>query len=330
MAEEKKQNIFSRGLSWVFQGNYRVKIFFLLLSCFLWLLIKLSKPGYVADFDMPLQFSNLPQNKLLVNNPATQAKLTLKGDGFTLLRYTLTSFKPASVNLSQLKATKTSHYYWLPRANASFFKAQLTDETEIVRFRPDSIIFELKPLSSKKVPVTAPIKISPNLGVELYKPALLNPDSILITGPAEALEAIDSLQTETWLLKNETAESLRKKLRLKIPKEDKIKSSHQEVTVSVVLSRITEGVAQVPISLLNVPDAMQIEIYPKKVQVRYRLALRDFEKIDEDDFTVAANLHQLSNNPNQRFLTLTARDLPPYIKSVALDPKRVEFIATSK
>ena len=330
MSQEKRRNIFTRTLGWVFKGNYRVKIFFLILSFFLWSLIKLSKPGYIKDYSFPLEFVNLPQNQLLVNQPPNSLKVSLKGDGFILLKYRFTGFKPLSINLEKLPKRKPGRYYWLPAEHRQELTRQLADEVEIINLRPDSLIFEMSRLSEKKVPVKAQIDIDKDLGFKLYQAPAINPDSVLLSGPPELLNPITQVFTQTWEISEKSGESQMEKLKLKLPKGGQIKSNVTAAEVRVSLARITEEVLQTSIAIENVPDSLQVELFPKTVQIRYRVALRDYEKVKPEELSVFVNFQEAANNPERRYLTLQLEEKPEYIEAIFLDPKRVEFIATPK
>ena len=57
-----------------------------MLSILFWSLIKLSKE-YIADVEFDLVYSDIPNNKLIQNEPDQKVKLTLKTIGFKLLKY---------------------------------------------------------------------------------------------------------------------------------------------------------------------------------------------------------------------------------------------------
>lgn len=316
--------------AWLVKGNNRVKFFFFLLSVFLWFLIKLSRPGYLNEFQFPLSFTNLPQNKLLVESPNNYANITLRGDGFILLKYALTSFKAIEVDLSRLGRKNNGDYYWLPPNHIKLFTSRLVDGVQIVSIEPDTLTFNLSALSEKKIPVKPIIKIDPQLGQKLYQSPIVKPDSITVAGPQNQIDQISFVETQEWTIMEQGAKSREKKLKLNWKKGTEIKSEIQEAVVKVDLASITEETQKVPITVENVPDSLRFEIFPKQVEIRYRVALRDYDKVKPEEFAVVVNFQELKKNPEKRFLTVNVDNYPPFIEELILDPKRVEFIVTVK
>lgn len=330
MQKKDSTNKFQDWWAWLVKGNNRVKFFFFVLSVFLWFLIKLSRPGYINEFQFPLSFTNLPQNKLLVQSPNNFASLTLRGDGFILLKYALTSFKDVEVDLSSLKRKSNGDYYWLPPNNNKLFSSQLADGVQVVSIDPDTLTFNLSPLAEKKIPIKAVIKIDAKLGQKLYQTPQLTPDSIVIAGPQNQIDKISFVETQVWTIKETGTKIREKKLALNWLEANEIRSKIQEVSVKVDLASITEETQKVPITVENVPDSLVLEIFPKQVQIRYRVALRDYDKVKPEEFAVVVNFQELKENPENRFLTVTVDNFPPFIEELILDPKRVEFIVTAK
>jgi hypothetical protein len=70
-----------------FKSNNKLRVFllFLLFSFLFWTLIKLSKE-YISEVEFGVVYTDVPQNKLIQNEPVDKVKLTLKTTGFKLLR----------------------------------------------------------------------------------------------------------------------------------------------------------------------------------------------------------------------------------------------------
>ena len=64
-------------------------LMFVAISTVFWLLNELNY-GYTTTIEYPVRFANLPNNKSLVNDLPSHFNLTIKANGYTLMKYKLT------------------------------------------------------------------------------------------------------------------------------------------------------------------------------------------------------------------------------------------------
>ena len=57
---------------------------FLIASMLIWMLITLSKE-YTTTITLPVNYSNLPQNKILIKEPVKEIDISVKGSGFNII-----------------------------------------------------------------------------------------------------------------------------------------------------------------------------------------------------------------------------------------------------
>lgn len=330
----KKNNSFRNSLSkmssWLLRGNNRAKIFFLFISIILWMLIKLSKPGYVNSIRFPVSYENLPSGKVLMNKPPEFIRLQMEASGFTLLKYSLVSYKDLRVNLENVLPLNNGVYYWLPNLDMRDLEVQFNEDATILDISPDTVFFNFESEISRKIPVKHNIKIEPGSGLSLYNKPLLKPDSVLVKGPSNTIDGLEYIETKSYTVSAQSGDSLKATIALKLPELNKVSFSSSKVQAKIQLTRMTEETMEVPIEILNVPDSLAVELFPATTNLTYRVALRDFHRVRPDDFAVTANYAVLQKNSESRFLNLTVEEFPDIIRQVDLDPKRVEYIITTK
>lgn len=329
MKEKELKNRLKGIGEWTLKGRNRVKVFFLLLAVVLWFLIKLSKPGYVGQVELPIRYGNLPNDKLMTDDPAHYLKLNLKADGYTLMRYSLWNRKTLNVDLRTVKHLKGNRYYWQSNKNIAKLEAQFSD-ARILGLSPDTLFLSLSELVQKRVPIVARIKTAPKSELYIYQDPLLQPDSLWIRGPRASVEQIDSIFTVPYALPSDPDDSLLLELAIEDPGVAHLTYPDRKVKVELQLSRMTEGVVEVPIQIIHVPDSLELELYPNRVSVKYRVALRDFHRVQKEEFIVIADFRAIVEQPEQRFMSLRLEELPDVIKQARLEPKRVEYIVTAQ
>ncbi|MGB0176884.1 MAG: CdaR family protein [Owenweeksia sp.] len=308
-----------------------MKIFFLLLSVFLWFLIKLSKEGYDAIVEFPVEYEKLPANSSFREMPPDRIRVNLRASGFDILKYQLQSFRSLKVDVSRLEQVKAGsrQSYWLTNSNLNFVESQLNDNVEVRSISPDTVYFDFSKVISKKVPVDLKINKNYSRLISIYKEPQLIPDSVLVTGPEELLSEINTLPTEVLNLKAEE-ESLLVNMPLLLPNNPDLKFSHTETEVRIRFTQMTQGSFEVPIEVLQLPEKYNIKIFPESVTLTYHVAVKDYNKVSPPDFRVYANYEDIANKPEARYLNLAIEAYPAFVNYVNFEPKRVEFILTEK
>lgn len=316
-------------VSWpLLAGDTRAKFFFLFLSVFLWFLIKLSKEGYTTEISFPVEYKDLPADKRLVNVPPNELTLNLGGQGFDLLRCKLRSLQPLEISVRNLQQSDSISYTWNTSGNKDAVGAELGDDIDILSIFPENVKFDITPLTSKRVKVYLKSKRDFENFKTLYRPPMLEPDSITITGSPDVVNNIDSIFTEGVSLTADQ-DSVHFEVALLKPEQGDVKMSHNKARVSIRYTSLTEDEMSVPIKVINLPRKYTLTIFPDKVNVRYQVSIEDYEKIDSTDFEAYVDYHNLKDD-NQQFLRVNLKTVPSYLHKVNLEPSRVEYILSEK
>ena len=306
-----------------------MKFFFLLLSIFLWFLIKLSKEGYDAIVEFPVEYQKLPAKSSFRELPPEKIRVNLRASGFDILKYQLQGFRSLKVDVSRLERVEASSQrsYWLTNSNLNFIESQLNDNVEVRSISPDTVYFNFSKVISKKVPVDLKFNKSYSKLISIYKEPQLIPDSVMVTGPEEQLKTIKTLPTEVLQL-NAEEESLMVSMPLVLPNNPDLKFSHTETEVRIRFTQMTQGSFEVPIEILQLPDKYDLKIFPETVRLTYHVAVKDYNKVAPPDFRVYANFEDIADKPESRYLNLAIEAYPAFVNYVNFEPKRVEFILT--
>lgn len=318
--------------SLVMEGDSRAKLFFLLLSVFLWFLINLSNDGYKTVVEFPIEYLNLPQDRILAEAPPKYIKVDLVGPGFSLLKYKIRGLKSIAVDVSRLKRdsdTIGALSYWLTNENLGFVAAQLEGETQVLSISPDTIAFKFTELGTKKVPIVLQLDKQYSNQTSLYGKPKLSIDSLVVTGPKLKLASIESIMTKSILLTGEE-DSITISSKLKLPEDKALEFSHQKVKVTLAFTQITEGKLQVPINIEGVSGDYELAVFPKKVDITYRISIHDFKKIGEADFKASVDYALIKGQEESRYLPVKVESYSDFVKYINYEPKRVEYILTEK
>lgn len=305
------------------KNNKKLRVFllFLFLSILFWSLIKLSKE-YIAEVEFDLVYSDVPNNKLIQNEPDKKVTLTLRTVGFKLLNY---GFKRKSLDYSlrEIVRKNGSLYFSETRSNTNFLQAQLSAETVVLNIQPDTLFFDLGVKKTKKVRLVSQVDFQFKTGFNFVKPFVMNVNEINISGPEKVIDTIHEVYTEPFVLKD-ISESFEQNVKLISPNRAVVLSS-DEIILTGEVDKITDGSYTIPFEIINLPRNVIISTYPKEVKVVYQVALKDFNKIPENGFRVQCDYKQTEDN-NLEYLIPKIIEKPEIIHDVKIVPNKIEFL----
>lgn len=305
--------------------NRKLKIFliFLVLTSIIWLLIELSK-SYSSIAVFEVEYENVPTDKLLQNTLVSEVGVVLKAPGFSQLRYK-TKHHKIKFNLRNVSKHK-GQYYFLPNAQLSYLNDQFAADVEVLDVLLDTIFVELGNNISKMVPVRPNVDVKFKLGYNFVENLRSIPDSILITGPDKYIDSIKEVSTVPLKLEEvyETINTIRK---LVLPTNDKgVILSAEMVQIVGEVDKFTEGNLSIPVVIINKPNGVKVNPFPKEIQVIYQVGLSNFNKINEDSFSIVYDYNQYKNDSLTRYLTPVIMQQSDLIYSVKLVPSQIEFL----
>ncbi len=303
-------------------------LFFLLISTFFWLLNALSKE-YITNIGFPVRYSNFPKNKVLVGDLPGKMEISIKAYGFTLLKYKIkpvlppVSFDLRSITFHQSSGDRNSpNYYILTRYEIDKIDKQLSNEIEVVGISPDTIHFQFVSVIKKKVPVVANIEFFYVKQFMQNGDFVFEPDSILITGPKTILDTIENISTE-YKKFIKISESIETKIDIQSIRS--VKTSLGQVKFTLPVEKFTEANFMVLIQILNLPDTLNMTIFPKELKVSYLVALREYDEVKDFMFKAYVDYSEAKQSMNDK-LKIELDKTPGFIRAVSHYPLNVDYI----
>jgi hypothetical protein len=301
--------------------------FFLTISIILWLLIALSKP-YNDQINYPVSYKNFPESKVLIGDLPDYLTLNVNADGFTLLRYKLSSryipisFSVNSFKMNHLPGADSSSFYIETRLAREHIASQLSSEFTIIKISPDTLVFRFSGVASKKVPVIPVFTYQLDKQLILKNQLNLNPDSVFASGPDYIIDTLKAVYTQTSNM-GTISRSEKENVDLQTIKFVYIKES--EVNVGFEIEQFTEKTLQVPVEIINMPRTMRLQAFPRYIQLTCQVGLSNYEKLEGSMFRAQVDyLEIISDDVNNLKVSITKQ--PVFIQALRFSPKTVEFI----
>lgn len=312
--------------------NFRKRVYIFLIcvgiSLFIWFLIKMSDE-YVAEFNIPLEFTNLPADKIL-NDQDQELRIRLKGEGGDL--FSLKYLSPrghiiAGLNELELKKSRYfDRYYILTRQLRGQVEMRFDFEHELLSIEPDTIFLYLEDVISKSLPVLPNIQVGCKAAFMLYDSVQCKPDRIMVSGPASMIDTLDGIKTmaRSFTRLDQNTEAT---IPLILPvKNKKIQYSDKEVKVIIPVEEFTESIVKIPVNGISEDSGYEkIRTFPAEVELTYRVALKDFQRVKAEMFQATA-LYTPELDKDKTFLKVRIKNSPDFVHISRIDPERVEFI----
>jgi YbbR domain-containing protein len=202
---------------------------------------------------------------------------------------------------------------------------QLSQNVSLLDLDRNQLAVDLYQVDSKKVPVKANLSLQLQQNYILDGKLNMEPDSIVVKGPASEIDTIREIKTSPLQLNNVSAD-FSNTVSLEFPKGlGNSVFSESRVTVSGVVARFSEKVFEVPVQVLNLPEGYQVKTFPSSVTVLCKANVDRLKEIRATDFVVVADYGQLKGTGNNTlFLNIMQR--PENVYDVRLQENSVNFV----
>ena len=308
--------------NWIRIKRLNVLLLFLFLALVISILAKLSNQ-VTQTLRLELVPIQLKSTEILTENKTKFVQVTIKAQGFTMLKYAFTELE-MPLDFSQLKKDNSS-YVWNPTSEdfslSNFFETNVSVQS----ISPKFMTFNYDIQSTKKIPVVVNVATQFTLGYDMLTPLRSKPDSIALVGPKTSLDTIASVSTVDFSL-TDIKKNINQTVALKL--FPNLKTSVETVQVYSKVDKFTEGKINVPIQILNLPQDRVVSIFPKEIPVVFYTNLTTYDSITATDFKVVCDFSLLNSKSN--LLLANLESYPKTIKSAALEFNKLEYVMTKK
>ncbi|MBQ9255222.1 MAG: hypothetical protein IJ180_10685 [Bacteroidales bacterium] len=321
------KTLLRRFLSFTLRNKQGVVLFLcLFLSFVLWFVITYSKV-YEHNEVFPIYFVD-NTNKVEFYTKDSVVTVELKVNGFEFLANQVFSShkKKAVIDMEELNLNLSKGYAKIPTSRLKpLIMKSLGYEGMEAKILPENINLQWKKVFFKKVVVVNKSKFQFKKPYEEYYPAELLVKEVLIEGNQEDLDKIDTLYTQNVTFKN-----IDKNAVFMVPLETKSLAQNVSckttfVPIRVRTEKYTENTVSIPINIVRYEDYANIKVFPKEVKIRYRVAIKDYNKVNAKDF----NAYVLCSNSilsSTDKLKVNLNNIPDFVRVVSAFPEKVEYI----
>lgn len=300
--------------------NFQTFGFFLFFSALVWVLLQLSKE-YTQVIEIPLTYVNAPMDKSISTEKPTAVEARLQDKGFGILYYQW--FKPSlEVDLEQTREEGDLLVYSLAE-NQEEVAEQLDLNLEKTRFLVDEILIGFQPRKKKKLKVEPRINLNFAVGYSTEKQIELSPDSVEVAGPENIVDTLKQIRTLPLKINNISSD-IRGRIGIDTSGLAMLSFYRNRVNYVLEVEKFTEGQVKVEVEVLNVPEGVNLSIFPREVVVYYQVNLERYELVKETDFSVVCDYNTMG--PGDDYLIAEIADKPDFIHNLRLSERKIQFV----
>ncbi|MBN1951487.1 MAG: YbbR-like domain-containing protein [Bacteroidales bacterium] len=306
-------------------------LFFVALATVTWLLRALSDV-YVAEIEYPVEFINLPQNRILTQAPIKTLKLQVKADGYTILSNRMKSKKALKYDVNTFalysKLRDSTTLFALTGSQTAQLSSELSLENrnmQVIDISPDTLVFHFARIRKRLLPVIPQLASNPDRYADQCMAngeAFATPDSVEVSGPVFLVDSLKGVKTQVVQFHNLKNDGV-KQVALQPIKQVKISPTSVKVTQPV--DEFTEAEIMVPIISRNVPDSLSLKTFPRTVKLIYLITLDKYDKINEEILEAYVDYNAIDPSLNKK-LRVELGPIPDYIHNISIIPRNVDFL----
>jgi hypothetical protein len=300
-----------------------------LLATVFWFFRSLSL-DYEDVILYPVKYINIPENKVITNELPDKLSLKVKAKGRRILLSKLNlNLIPIKFDVNSFtlnNAAIPDSLYILTNSIKDILSEEL-EGIDILKIEPDTLFFHFTTMEVKRVAV----RPNCNDWQHMFSPqymingtVMVEPDSIIISGPGSLLRNISFVPTEPLSFDGLTDTVV---MTSALEKQDGISYSQKKVRITIPVDKYTQAEHFLPVIALNLPDSLQLKTFPERVKISYNITLSNYSRVDPEWIMPHIDYRDISGNPDEK-LRLFLVDTPDMIRAVKFSPEKVEYLLT--
>ncbi|MBK8366016.1 MAG: YbbR-like domain-containing protein [Bacteroidetes bacterium] len=291
------------------------------IASLLWVVHALNR-NYTYTLKVPVKFLNLPSNKLIVGELPEKLDVEIKTSGLKLLFISLKkNYNEVIVDFNLMKNNAKSQAYSI---NNVYFnlKNSINFDVELIKIRPDTLFFSINKSNSKLLPVKANLKVNCLPGYSIISKPTITPAYVTVSGDSISLQKMDTVYTYFLNLKD-VHQNFTSPVQLKKPYTS-INYNVKDVQLSFNVDKLIESTIKIPVQIMNNTGNETIKLLPNFITIKYLVAMKDYENINENSFKAVVNFEHIKEK--QKNLQVEIIRTPSEVKIIKTTPSTISYL----
>lgn len=300
-------------------------LFFLLFSFILWYMNTSSDDEIEKNYVIYTKYVGIPENIYIEEKLPDHIKYTLRGKRKELNKYkqsdTITINLSNYLSSEESKANNKVDISFLEIINT--FIAKKTSELTPTETQPLSFSSAFKILNTKNVPILLKENIKVESQYIFVDSIKIIPNNITILGPQSSLDTIQAIYVKP--LHDTYNKSNKITSELIIPNPFVI-NTNNNVEISFLIDKSTEKSFDIPITLINVPENINIRTFPTSINIKFSVSIQNYNNVLPSMFEANIDYNTISNVSKTTQKVNIQYNSNIYITNLTSTPKEVEYV----
>ena len=300
-------------------------LFFLLFSFILWYMNTSSDDEIEKNYVIYTNYVGIPENIYIEEKLPDHIKYTLRGKRKELNKYRQSD--TITINLSNYLSSEESKVN--NKVDISFLEiintinAKKTSELTPTETQPLSFSSAFKILNTKNVPILLKENIKVESQYIFVDSIKIIPNNITILGPQSSLDTIQAIYVKP--LHDTYNKSNKITSELIIPNPFVI-NTNNNVEISFLIDKSTEKSFDIPITLINVPENINIRTFPTSINIKFSVGIQNYNNVLPSMFEANIDYNTISNVSKTTQKVNIQYNSNIYITNLTSTPKEVEYV----
>lgn len=305
----------------IFNREFIIFTLFLGISCAFWLVTVLND-NMEREFGVEIRLINIPKDVILTSDSIDTVRVVVRDKGFAIAQYEYGDIlKPIIVDFKTLKHSDDNGTITNSELQKLITK-MLKSSTHIVQMKPEKLTYYFSQGLGKKVPVRFDGTLTAATSYYISD-TKMDPDSVMIYGPQILLDRIQAITTVKTTITG-IEKDLYQEIALLQPEGIKVVPAKVSLQASVDI--LTEGVVEVPIKTVNVPEGMFLKTFPARVKISFVVTTANFRNVKPEQFSVEIDYNDIAKDPERKTCPLILRLSPVSALHPQMSISEVEYL----
>lgn len=255
----------------------------LILSVFIWSLVKLSK-NLLREVSIPVTVINPPVNEVFLPSAPNFVRIVVEGNGFSLLK-SYRQNPTLTVDFTDLQEV-SEHFYTLSKNSKDKLSNTYLANFKIRSVVSDTLQLYLAPKHTKKIPVVVHLNVEYPKEYQLTD-LKLSPDSVVASGSQKVIDTLSQVVFH-YHSKRPIKDNFSETYTLK--STPLVHFNTHKIAMQAFVDKVSEQELRVPVKVMGVPKNSQVKIFPDEVSVLCTGELNLLKTLTPNDIEVTADM----------------------------------------
>lgn len=275
---------------------------FVAIAALFWFILALND-SVQDDFEVKVNIYNVPDSVTFITIPPQKIHVMVRDQGTNLWRNGV--FGNAQVNIDFKDFSSDGQFKMRHSELTAALKNVFGPSASLLSSSVDSLSLTYTTLPGKRVPVVVSANLSTAVGKIISERPTVTPSSVVVYSIRSVIDTISKVYTEHFSRQNleETID-----VPVKLQGMPNVRMEPSAVNVKVEVEPLVKKRATVNLQVQNLPEGMDLLLFPSIANVEYYLPMSRFNATSDDRIEVSVDFEDIHDDVRKLPVNLVYQD----------------------